>query len=138
MEIKVCKEKDIVEVGMFYDRVVSYLCETINYPKWQYKKYPSEISVREKVKVQQQFVCVDGESIVGAFVLNDDPEGKYENADWTAKILQGEYMVCHTLATDPEVQGKGIKGLWHSSATDPFMYLIRFFNKNIQNHCYHS
>lgn len=108
MEIRVCKEKDIMEVGMFYDRVVSYLCETINYPKWQYKKYPSEISVREKVKVQQQFVCVDGETVVGAFVLNDDPEGKYENANWTAKILQGEYMVCHTLATDPVVQGKGI------------------------------
>lgn len=31
---------------------------------------------------KQQFVCMDGDNVVGAFVLNDDPQGKYENAEW--------------------------------------------------------
>lgn len=96
----------------FYDKAVLHLCQTTNYPKWQYKVYPSEMSVREKTSVNQQFVCLDGEEIVGAFVLNNDPQGKYENAEWTTKLLRGEYMVCHTLATNPDVQGKGIGMRW--------------------------
>lgn len=108
MEIRICCENDIAEVGRFYDKAVLHLCQTTNYPKWQYKVYPSEMSVREKTSVNQQFVCLDGEEIVGAFVLNNDPQGKYENAEWTTKLLRGEYMVCHTLATNPDVQGKGI------------------------------
>ena len=108
MEIRLCNENDIVEVGKFYDKVVLHLYETTNYPKWQYKVYPSEASVREKTLANQQFVCMDEDTIVGAFVLNDDPQGKYENAEWNVELLQGEYMVCHTLATSPATQGKGI------------------------------
>ncbi len=108
MQIRLCEDADILDAGRFYDKVVLHLCNTINYPKWEYKKYPSEASVREKVEKRQQFICVDDEKIVGAFVLNDDPQGKYENAIWKADIVQGEYMVCHTLATDPSCYGKGI------------------------------
>jgi len=108
MKVRLCNENDIVEVGKFYDRVVLHLCQTINYPKWKYKVYPSEVSVREKVLRNQQFVCMDDERIVGAFVLNDDPQGMYENADWIVELLQGEYMVCHTLATAPDIQGQGV------------------------------
>lgn len=108
MNIRICNENDIVEVGRFYDKVVLHLCQTTNYPKWEYKVYPSELSVREKVSLEQQFVCMDEENIVGAFVLNDDPQGKYENANWTVELVDGEYMICHTLAADPDLQGKGI------------------------------
>ena len=51
---------------------------------------------------------MDDEGILGAFVLNDDPQGKYENANWSTVIPQGKYMVCHTLATNPSMQGRGI------------------------------
>jgi len=108
MKVRFCDEKDIVKVGEFYDKVVLHLCQTTNYPKWKYKVYPSEASVREKIVLNQQLVCMDEDNILGAFVLNDDPQGMYENADWTIELLQGEYMVCHTLATSPDIQGKGI------------------------------
>ncbi len=108
MNIRICNENDILEVGRFYDKVVLHLCQTTNYPKWEYKVYPSELSVREKVSLEQQFVCMDEENIVGAFVLNDDPQGKYGNANWSVEVVDGEYMVCHTLAADPDLQGKGI------------------------------
>lgn len=108
MEIKKCKEEDIVNVGAFYDRVVKHLCENVNYPKWTYKEYPSEGSVREKVEEGSQFMCLEDGEIVGAFVLNDNSQGKYENAKWSEKMKQGEYMVCHALATEPSLQGKGL------------------------------
>ncbi len=108
MEIRVCTEGDIVTVGAFYDGVVKHLCENVNYPKWTYKEYPSEGSVRRMTEAGCQFVCMDGEQIVGAFVLNEDPQGSYENAAWSKPLARGEYMVCHALASAPEVQGKGI------------------------------
>lgn len=108
MEIKICTEDDILRVGAFYDNVVKYLCENINYPKWTYKEYPSEKSVREMTKEGSQYMCIDNNVVVGAFVLNDNPQGQYENAIWSEKLLRGEYMVCHALASLPLLQGKGI------------------------------
>lgn len=108
MQIKLCTEADIVTVGEFYDKAVKYLCENINYPKWTYKEYPSEGSVRVKTAAGHQFMCIENGKVIGAFVLNDDPQGQYENAKWSNSLELGEYMVCHTLATDSAMQGKGI------------------------------
>lgn len=108
MIIRTCNEEDIVAVGRFYDSVVKYLDENINYPKWRYKEYPSEKSVREMIKAGTQFMCLEDDKIVGAFVLNDDPQGKYENTAWSRELLRVEYMVCHTLAVDSSLQGQGI------------------------------
>lgn len=108
MVIRTCKAEDIVAAGIFYDRVVKHLCENINYPKWRYKEYPSESSVREMTQKGCQFICIDNGVIVGAFVLNDDPQGKYENATWSTQLSRGDYMVCHTLAAEPSLQGRGI------------------------------
>lgn len=108
MEIRVCRVEDIAAVGRFYDHVVKNLCENINYPKWSYQEYPSESSVREMTGKGCQFVCLEKDMVVGAFVLNDDPQGKYENAAWSTQLQRGDYMVCHTLAAEPSLKGKGI------------------------------
>ncbi len=108
MIIRGCKKEDIAAAGRFYDEVVRHLCENINYPKWVYKVYPSEDSVREMTEAECQFLCIEDDRIVGAFVLNDDPQGKYENAVWSRELPEGDYMVCHTLATDPLLRGRGI------------------------------
>ena len=108
MIIRKCCKEDITLVGAFYDHTVKHLCENINYPKWTYKEYPSENSVRKMTEEGSQFICTDKDEIVGAFVLNDDPQGEYENAAWGRQLTRGQYMVCHTLATKPLLQGKGI------------------------------
>lgn len=108
MEIRKCTEEDITRVGEFYDEVVKYLCENINYPKWTYKEYPSEGFARSATAAGSQFLCVDNGIVVGAFVLNDDPQGEYENAVWSRELGRGEYMVCHALASSPALKGKGI------------------------------
>ncbi|MBE5877892.1 MAG: GNAT family N-acetyltransferase [Lachnospiraceae bacterium] len=108
MEIRKCNIDDIAEVGGFYDTVVKHLDDNINYPKWVYKVYPSGDSVREKVQGKSQFLCKDNGKIVGAFVLNDDPDGAYEKVAWGKPLAEGEYMVCHTLATAPDQQGRGL------------------------------
>ena len=108
MQIRLATDEDVVAVGEFYDRAVKHLCENINYPKWRYKDYPSESSAKQMTNAGCQFLCIDNGAVVGAFVLNDDPQGKYENAVWSRELTQGEYLVCHTLATEPTLQGKGL------------------------------
>ena len=108
VEIRKCWEEDVPAAGRFYDRVVEWLDGHVNYPKWTYKVYPSETSVRAQTRAGAQYVCLDGETVVAAFVLNDDPEGSYEKGRWTRELAEGSYLVVHALAVDPERQRSGI------------------------------
>ena len=107
MKIRKALETDIVSTGAFYDRVVSWLDNHVNYPKWTYGVYPSEQSAREMTKTGLQYVCEDEDRIIGAFVLNTDPQGDYQKGKWTQELDDGEYMVIHAFALDPDYQGKG-------------------------------
>lgn len=108
MRIRKCKKEDIVSVGAFYDQVVAWLDAHINYPKWIYKIYPSEESVKEMTNAECQYIYEEDGDIQAAFVLNADPQGKYENGSWLKDLPEGSYMILHTLAVSPEAQGKGL------------------------------
>ena len=110
MKIRKCEIADVNAVGEFYDEVVKALCESVNYPKWTYRVYPSTDFAREMTLAGEQYVCTDGEEIIGAFVFNNDPQGAYENAQWGRKLQRGEYGVCHALAIKTSLQGKGLGG----------------------------
>ena len=108
MEIHKCGKKEIASAGAFYDRVVIWLDNHINYPKWIYGVYPSETSVREMTASGSQYICLDDGKIMGAFVLNADPQGNYQNGNWSESLPDGEYMVLHAMAVDPELKGQGL------------------------------
>jgi GNAT superfamily N-acetyltransferase len=108
MLIRKCRNKDILVVGAFYDQVVLWLDRHTNYPKWIYKVYPSEISVREMTERGEQYLCEEDGRIIGAFVLNTDPQGSYQKGNWKTNIPDGAYMVLHSLAIDPGMHGKGL------------------------------
>lgn len=106
--IRKCKVSEIALVEEFYDGVVKYLDEHVNYPKWTYKAYPSVHSVQAMTKAGCQYVYLQQGNVVAAFVLNTDPQGDYEAANWSRHVDEGDYLVCHTLAVAPDMQGKGI------------------------------
>ena len=108
MIIRKCMEEDISAAGDFYDRVVSWLDDHINYPKWVYKIYPSVMTVTERTAAGEQYLCMDAEEIIGAFVLNTDPQGDYQKGNWKKEIPEGSYLVLHSLAIAPETHGKGL------------------------------
>lgn len=108
MKIRKSRIEEVEAVGEFYDRVVADLCANVNYPKWTYKFYPSTDFARQMIIKGEQYVCEDGGKIVGAFVFNDDPQGAYENATWSVSLQRGEYGVCHAVAIDTSLQGKGL------------------------------
>ena len=116
-------EEDITTVGVFYDKIVEYLDLHVNYPKWRYKDYPSEDSVRQMTSTGSQFIIEDDDRIIGAFVLNTDPQGDYDRGSWSRDLPVGSYMIIHTLAIAPEYQGRGL-------ACEVISYCIETARKN--------
>ena len=108
MNIFKCTMNDWDPVTEFYDRVTEYLDKNINYPKWTHKEYPGRESVYNSIKEGSQFACEDNRKIIGAFVLNDDPQGAYHLGHWSKDFSNGEYLIIHALASDPDIYGKGI------------------------------
>ncbi len=108
VNIRKCSEEDIVRVGRFYDEVILWLNDHINYPRWIYKVYPAESSVRSMVETGSQYICQSGGSILAAFALNTEPQGNYQKGNWNRVLPDGSYMVLHALAIDPQMQRQGI------------------------------
>ena len=106
MEIILCNESHLKELTEFYNKIVIYLDKTINYPIWIYGVYPSESTINEAIGKKHQYAFIQNNKIIGAFVFNDDPHGKYENAK--IEFKRGEFLIIHTLATDYEIYRQGI------------------------------
>lgn len=108
MEIRQCTEEFVQQVGDFYDEVVLYLTKNVNYPKWKYKNYPSLETVKAATREGAQYFCLNYGKVVGAFVLNADPQGNYARARWSKDLADGQYLVIHSFATHPELYRKGV------------------------------
>ena len=106
MEIILCTENNLEELTEFYNSIIIYLDKTINYPKWVYGDYPSKSTIQADINKKYQYAYIENGKIIGAFVLNEDPKGKYENGN--IEFKRGEYLVIHTLATDYRQYRKGI------------------------------
>lgn len=103
MRIFKCTMENLDNVAEFYDKVTGYLEKNVNYPKWTHKEYPARESVVQAIGDGSQYACEDNGRIIGAFVLNDDPQGDYSAGDWKEPLDRGEFLVIHALARDPEV-----------------------------------
>ncbi|ORX82886.1 acyl-CoA N-acyltransferase [Anaeromyces robustus] len=106
MEYILCTEDNLDELEEFYNKEVLYLDETINYPKWVYNNYPSRSTIKAVIEKKEQYAYLENGKIVGAFVFNEEPGGKYENAK--VSFNRGEYLIIHTLAIDHGHYKKGI------------------------------
>ena len=108
VEIQKCGEEDVVRAGAFYDRVVRWLNEHVNYPRWICGVYPSEGSARAMTEADAQYLCLRGGEIVGAFAICTAPQGKYQKTRWSRDLAEGEYLVLTAVAVDPELRRQGL------------------------------
>lgn len=116
-ESKGLRDLSFIKVGMaqfeavagMYARVVEKLERTVNYPKWS-KYHPSREYVADSIRRGEQFACVAGGRVIGAVVLNESPEGKYGLGAWSRDLREGEYLVLHILAVDPDYERLGVGG----------------------------
>lgn len=103
-----CDDSHLDKLTEFYDKSTEYLDRTINYPLWTPHVYPGRNSIAKAISERVQYMCLKDGVIVGAFILNNDPQGKYSNGDWEKQLADGEYKVIHTLAVSPDMPRRGI------------------------------
>ena len=108
LTIKNCGMEHLEPLTEFYYKVTGFLDTHINYPKWAHGIYPGRESIRAAIESGTQYSCECEGRTVGAFVFNTDPAGSYYKGEWQRQLEDGEYMVIHTLAVDPDENGKGI------------------------------
>lgn len=118
MEIIKCTKDYIDKATKMYDDSTYFLSTHINYPLWTYKVYPSRSTVEDCTNNNTLYIALDNNEVLGAFKLNEDPEGDYDSASWSINLKQGEYLVIHALAVNPKVQGKGIAKLMLKKAIE--------------------
>lgn len=105
MEIRKCTVEEAATVGEFYDATVKFMNDNnANYPKWLYKIFPSTNYAVDAARAGTQFICADGDKILAAFVLCEDPEGDYSKVKWSLDLAEGEYLVLHAFAVAPDCQ----------------------------------
>lgn len=110
-----CRQEHCDAVTAMYGRVLAELERTVNYPKWT-KDHPGRAYVKEAIEKGEQFACVAHGAILGAAVLNEDPEGNYAIGHWSRHLPDGTYLVVHILAVDPAWKNRGIGGFLVDSA----------------------
>ena len=109
MEIRKCIVDEAKAVGAFYDEIIKFMDNNgVNYPKWLYKIYPTTNYVIDAARIGNQFICADGEKILAAFVLSENPEGDYSKGAWSKNLAEGEYLVLHSLAVASDFQQQGL------------------------------
>lgn len=108
MQIIKAEKHHLDALSEFFDKVVMHLENHINYPKWIRGEYPARASIATAIQNDTQYICIEDDKILGAFILNTDPQGYYENGDWSKDLALGEFMVLHTLATDPDIYKGGV------------------------------
>ncbi|MCM1054392.1 MAG: GNAT family N-acetyltransferase [Bacteroides sp.] len=108
MQIRKAVYTDLESASALYDKVTLYLKQNVNYPHWTHKLYPCSDTVKEGLETESLFVCEDNGAIVGELLLNTDPAGDYSAGEWSRALGEGEYMIIHALAVDPEVSRRGI------------------------------
>ena len=108
-EIRKCKKEEVKKVGEFFDQVVYDMINNhTNYPHWVYQIYPTIDTAKDAFDKNELYLCLEQQQIVGAFILNEDPDGAYDKGHWSQDLQDGDYLVIHTLAVDKKQTGKGI------------------------------
>lgn len=107
MELILCDESRLAGVTEFYHKAIEYLETHINYPVWS-SEHPSDESIREAVRLREQYVCMEDGEIIGALLLSEDPDGDYDAGKWSRKLKKGEYLSVHVLAVSSDCYQSGV------------------------------
>lgn len=115
MQIILCPNT-MQQTVRFYDEVVLYLEQHINYPAWRYQRYPCAETVSSAISAGTQYLCIEDGDLVGGFVLDEESHVLCREDIWSKSLQKGEYLVIHALAVKPDCQKKASAAPWCNTA----------------------
>lgn len=95
-------------VRAFYHAVIDGVGESTDSVGWKKDIYPSPDFLKDSICNGELFLATEGETIVGAFVLNHQYNSEYRMFQWPTEADDKEITVIHALAVHPACTGRGI------------------------------
>ncbi len=107
MNIRNAYEKDFSELLSFYNRMCNVLGEQDFLPEGDKGGFPSEEMIRGAIAMKAQFVGIEDDKIVAAYIIDHNCDSTYHSVQWKVNAKMDEVMVLHALRVLPEYSGRG-------------------------------
>lgn len=107
MFIRSAEKRDFKELRFFYDRMCEVLGEKEFLPEGDKGGFPSDEMIKVAIRQNGQFIGVENNQIVAAYIMDHDCDEAYHKVRWKAKADDNEVMILHALRVLPEYGGRG-------------------------------
>ncbi len=107
MEIRSAYEEDFSELLSFYNRMCNVLGEQDFLPEGDKGGFPSEAMIQESIAMKAQFVGIEDDKIVAAYIIDHKCDSAYDSVQWQVNVKKEEVMILHALRVLPEYTGRG-------------------------------
>lgn len=105
MTIRLAEQADVLEILTIFSQTRDYFKE-LKIDQWQ-GEYPGVPEILKDIELQQCYVMVEKDVIIGIIVISLQPEMSYNSLIAGAWNSQAPYTVIHRLAINNDYHGKG-------------------------------
>ena len=107
MIIKCAESKDFNELKSFYNRMCEVLGKKDFLPEGDKGGFPSNEMIIDAIKNKNQFIGIEDERIVAAYIMDHDCDEAYHTVKWFSNANDNEVSILHALRVLPEYGGRG-------------------------------
>lgn len=107
MIIRKALEEDLTELVLFYDKMCEVMGTKSFMPDGNKGGFPSEDMIKSAILNGYQFVGIEDNRIVAAYILNHSCDESYNTVKWNVSASDREFVVMHALRILPEYSGRG-------------------------------
>ena len=102
MKIVQATNDNLTELMSFYSVMCDVLGEKSFLPNGDKSGFPSQAMVEESIKGRCQFIGIEDNKIVAAYILNHDCDSAYNTVRWQINAAKNEVVIMHALRVLPD------------------------------------
>ncbi|MCL2873342.1 MAG: GNAT family N-acetyltransferase [Defluviitaleaceae bacterium] len=108
MIIRLAAINDIFEIEKFYNAVIDYANDNINYCGWKKGIYPARKDIEQDISEGTIYIAFVNGEISGAIVLNHEPTQSPDNGSWMIDAKDEEVFNVRRFAVHPDFWGQKV------------------------------
>ena len=107
MIIRKAEAKQFQAVRELYYDIIDAVGDSGDSVGWKRDIYPAPDFLFDSIRRGELFIAEEGDTIVGAMVLNHLSNEEYQSFDWPTQAEESEITMIHALGIRPSCRGKG-------------------------------
>ena len=107
MEIKQAEMCDFEPIMAFYKVMCNVLGDKDFLPNGNKGGFPSQDMVKDAINSGFQFIGVENNKIIAAYIMNHNCDRAYHTVQWHIDAAENEIVILHALRVLPDYSGRG-------------------------------